>query len=141
MTEQTLPAMKFDGEKPRTDLIPWDAVMEAAKVFTFGAAKYDDRNYFGLAQSRLFGAVQRHLIAWYEGEDVDPETDMSHLSHALCGVMMLLEKEMHGLGEDDRPWSSSSAVADELNAVVDKARADSNSASINARQVSRRRRR
>lgn len=100
----TLPALKFDGEKPRTDLVPWDVVLEAAKVFTYGAAKYDDRNYFGLSQSRLYGAVQRHLIAWYTGEDTDPETGESHLSHALCGVMMLLEKEMHELGDDDRPW-------------------------------------
>jgi hypothetical protein len=104
--------MKFDGEKARMDLVPWDVVEKAARVFTYGAAKYDDRNYYGLSQSRLFGAVQRHLTAWYTGKDTDPETGESHLSHALCGVMMLLEKEIHELGPDDRPWSARDRESD-----------------------------
>lgn len=124
-----LPAMKFDGAKPRTDLVPWDTVLEAAAVFGYGAAKYDDRNYYGLSQSRLYGATIRHLAAWWLGEDDDPESGHKHLSHALCGVMMLLEKELHELGEDDRPWSGRDREPG-LDSVADAPRAEEESHGI-----------
>lgn len=96
--------IKYDAGKPRMDLVPWDSVRAMAEVMTFGAAKYEDRNYYGLAQSRLYAAVQRHLTAWFLGEDADPETSLSHLAHAMAGVAMLLEKDINKQGEDDRPW-------------------------------------
>jgi hypothetical protein len=93
---------KDDGGKRRMDLIPWAAVDAAAEVFAFGAQKYSERNYQGLAQSRLFAATMRHLSAWWQGEDTDPETGMPHLAHVVCDTMMLLEKELESLGVDDR---------------------------------------
>lgn len=93
--------VKDDADKAPLDLLPWDAILGAAKVFGFGRRKYSAWNWCGLSKSRLFGAAVRHLIAYWIGEDLDPETKLPHLDHALCCVMMLRSTLSHG--KDDRP--------------------------------------
>lgn len=95
---------KDDSGKIRVDLVPVGAVIDAATVFGFGAAKYGARNWEqGIDTSRLYGAALRHLLAWQSGEDLDPESGEPHLSHALCSVMMLSETAKHLRARDDRP--------------------------------------
>lgn len=96
--------------KVRTDLFPPTALYGISTVFTYGAAKYDDWNWAkGLQYSRLYGALQRHLLSWYMGQDLDPETGFSHLWHAGCNIAMLIHTEMvykttaNNKGLDDRP--------------------------------------
>lgn len=68
-----------------------------------GERKYGTYNWMhGMSWSRLVGAAMRHLTAWHSGEDLDPETSLSHLGHARCCLAMLLAYQTHGLGEDDR---------------------------------------
>lgn len=94
---------KFDGDKPRMDLVPSLAIIEIAKVMTFGAKKYGDHNWLGgLKLSRLIAAGLRHIFAWLSGESFDPETDLSHLSHAACCCLMALETLMRRPELDDR---------------------------------------
>lgn len=58
----------------------------------------------GMDFSRLFSAGQRHLIAWWEGETIDPESGLPHLAHAACCVLFLLALEKRGFKKnDDRP--------------------------------------
>lgn len=96
-------AVKADGDKVRTDLLPVGPMLAIAEVLTFGAKKYADHNWRqGFKWSRLLGAAMRHLFAFLRGEDKDPETGLSHLAHLGCCVMFLLEHEQRGLGEDDR---------------------------------------
>lgn len=84
--------MKFDRGKPRLDLLPTSALEEVAKVMAAGAAKYDDHNWRkGTAWSRYYAAALRHLFAWWRGEDNDPETGLSHLAHATCCLLFILE--------------------------------------------------
>lgn len=85
------------------DLIPPLALNEVAKVFAFGANKYGDHNWRGgLNWSRLAGASLRHITAWISGETLDPESGCSHLAHAACNILMLLESGRLDLGKDDR---------------------------------------
>jgi hypothetical protein len=56
-----------------------------------------------MAWSRCFGALMRHMTAWWEERDVDEETGMSHLWHAGCCILFLIAYELRGLGTDDRP--------------------------------------
>ncbi len=82
---------KFDQKKPRMDLIPSVALYELAKVLTFGADKYGDNNWKdGIEFSRLYAAALRHLLAYKSGETIDPESKISHLSHALCNISFLV---------------------------------------------------
>jgi hypothetical protein len=97
-------ARKDDGGKAPWHLLPVDAVRGIVAVLGFGAAKYGERNWeAGMAWSRPYAALQRHMTAWFEGEAKDPETGMSHLWHAGCCCLFLIAYEMRGIGTDDRP--------------------------------------
>ncbi len=94
---------KYDGGKPRMELLATEALRGTAQVLTFGAKKYDDNNWRkGMSWSRLYGALLRHLAAWNEGEDLDPESGLPHLDHAACCVMFLQSYSRRGAGKDDR---------------------------------------
>lgn len=96
-------AIKFDGSKPRMELLPAVAIEEIAKVLTFGAVKYDSWNWAkGFKWSRLLGAALRHLFAFMRGEDKDPESGLSHLAHAGCCIVFLLWHEKFKKELDDR---------------------------------------
>lgn len=95
--------VKHDDGKPRFDLIPPEAELEVAKVFTYGAKKYSDNNYrIGTQWTRYVAAARRHINAWQDGESLDPETGLNHLSHAIASLMMLLVLQLTGKGEDNR---------------------------------------
>ena len=81
---------KFDGEKPRMDLLDADYLEGVAKVLTFGANKYAAHNWReGINVSRLIAASYRHLGAINRGEDVDSESGLAHAYHLGCCVMFL----------------------------------------------------
>lgn len=95
---------KYDMGKPRMSLIPNLALKEIAKVLTFGAKKYDSHNWRkGLNYSRVMDALLRHLGEFMDGEDLDPETGLSHIAHAACNVIFLLTFILEGRSDlDDR---------------------------------------
>jgi len=96
-------ALKHDAGKPRVDLIPAGALLDVARVFTHGAKKYEDYNWLrGTAWSRYYAALMRHMLAWWGGEDLDDESGLSHLSHATCCLMILMEYSTEKIGKDDR---------------------------------------
>lgn len=97
--------LKYDGEKPRMDLLDPYAIEQLAKVLTFGASKYAAHNWRqGLHKSRLIAAGLRHLFAYLGGQDTDPETGLSHAAHAMCCCMFILGLE-HRPELDDR-WKA-----------------------------------
>jgi hypothetical protein len=89
--------------KPRLELLPGAALEQIAEVLTYGAAKYEANNWCrGARWGRYFAALLRHVFAWWRGEDLDPETGMSHLAHAGCCLLFLMEYQRNGWGTDDR---------------------------------------
>lgn len=96
---------KFDSGKVRMELLPPGALRGIAEIFSFGAQKYASWNWAGGIQySRLYGALLRHMNAWYRGEKNDPESGKSHLYHAGCCLMMLIDtQENLDKSLDDRP--------------------------------------
>ena len=95
--------VKFDGGKLRFDLIPPSFLWAVADILTYGANKYSARNWeTGMAWSRPFAALMRHMWAWWGGEDKDPETGKSHLHHAACNLAFLIEYENTKRDFDDR---------------------------------------
>jgi hypothetical protein len=102
--------VKFDADKPRTDLLSPIALIKISEVLTYGANKYTDNNWRkGMYWSRCLGACLRHLFAYLGGQDNDPETGLSHLAHAGCCIMFLLEYEETRREYDDRYRSSPDA--------------------------------
>lgn len=97
--------LKYDEEKNRLELIHPLFIEATASILTFGAKKYAAWNWYkGITYSRCFGALLRHLFAWWRHEDVDADTGKSHLWHASCELMFLITFEAESRKElDDRP--------------------------------------
>jgi hypothetical protein len=96
----------FDEGKPRVDLIPVLSLIELGKVMDYGANKYGQHNwsqYAGRwAWTQLIASCLRHLYAWMLGEDLDKESGLNHLAHALANITMLLDLQIMDKGIDDR---------------------------------------
>lgn len=92
------------GVKPqRYDLLPREALDRIAEVYGFGAEKYAAHNWRrGYEWGKSYAALQRHLTAWWDGEDTDPESGLSHLAHAGFHVNTLLTFLVDHPDFDDR---------------------------------------
>jgi len=92
-----------DGKAPLEYLVT--TVMDGdARVHKSGADKY---GLFNWREDRILastykGAMLRHLKAWCEGEDLDPESGESHLYHIRACCAIVLDSEMHDTLIDDR---------------------------------------
>lgn len=96
--------VKNDTGKVQMALIPPEALLEVAKVFTHGAKKYPRDNFrIGTIWSRYADALARHLNAWLLREDNDTESDINHLAHIAANAMILYVLQRWSLGTDDRP--------------------------------------
>ena len=103
LTQKDEPGVKHDAGKPRLDLIPFDALNDIGLVLDYGAKKYGERNWEkGMSWGRCFGALLRHLGAYWAGEDLDPETRLPHLAHAGCCLLFLSAYRVRKAGTDDR---------------------------------------
>jgi hypothetical protein len=93
------------GSKPwRYDLIPVRPLRALAEHYGRGAEKYSARNYErGYEWSLSYAALQRHLNAFWGGEDLDPETGTHHLSAAAWHCFTLYEFTLKHPDFDDRP--------------------------------------
>lgn len=102
--------IRYDEGKPQFHLIPSDGLSELAKVYVFGASKYAPYNWErGMAWSRVFNALLRHLYAFWDGERHDKETGLHHMAHVAWNALALLVYSLRGIGEDDRKASFLSA--------------------------------
>lgn len=93
--------VKDDGGKLRFDLIPPEVETALAEVLTFGANKYTDDGWRTVpnAEKRYTAALGRHLNAAKRGETFDPESNLTHLQHALCNLAFLVALEEKRLRE------------------------------------------
>lgn len=84
---------KHDQGKSPIHLIPTKCIDDAARVFGFGAQKYGENNWRqdlnNMPYSRHYSSIQRHLMAWFSGEEIDPESGLHHINHALTQLMIL----------------------------------------------------
>jgi hypothetical protein len=91
-TQQETIGLKYDGEKSRMALLSFEALEEISKVLTFGAQKYSANNWQLVenGMERYESAMLRHLTAIHKGEEIDPESGLSHWGHAGCCMMFLI---------------------------------------------------
>ena len=94
--------IKFDKDKQRWDLLPTIAVAEVVGVLTYGARKYAPDNWRHVAgwKWRYYGAAMRHLVAWWLGEMIDPESGKHHLAHAVCCLLFATELDLSEIAPD-----------------------------------------
>lgn len=88
------PKTAFGNAKPCLHYVPMKAMLEVAEVMRTGAIKYGTKNWRQqpVAASIYYDACHRHLIDWFEGrEDLDKESQKSHLAHAICCLLILMD--------------------------------------------------
>lgn len=87
--------------KPRFDLIPYDALDEVAAVFEYGERKHGKDNWKkGLPASAHFSSAIGHMSKFAQGERLD-ESGHPHIVHAICRIMMLYHSIENGIGDHD----------------------------------------
>ena len=94
--EDTGKGVKFDSGKTELSLLLQgcaNAIEKVAEVLTFGAKKYTRNGWQTVddAERRYTDALYRHMNAIHRGEELDPESGLSHRAHAACNAMFLLE--------------------------------------------------
>lgn len=95
----------FDQGKPPLALLSRLALEDTAHVLAFGAEKYEPHNWRkGISWTSIMNSALRHLMAFNDGEDLDPESGLSHLAHAMCDVMFLLEYTHEEETPNDDRW-------------------------------------
>lgn len=97
-------------------LIPDAAVAHLATAFFEGASKYGAYNWrvAGVRASTYVAAVRRHIGKWWNGENEDRKTRVHHLANAMACCAILLDSEVQGMLNDDRP------PRQELDALMEK---------------------
>lgn len=96
-------------------VLPWRVLCRVALAMTEGALKYGRHNYraAGVRASVYFDAVvARHLTDWWEGVDIDPDSNLHHLDKAIAGLMVMRDSMLHGNFVDDRPPRGSAEALD-----------------------------
>lgn len=108
----TKPSNPKDGvgsRKVGLHAVPFTVLWELGNAMTEGGYKYGTHNYreAGVRASVYFdAAVARHLGAWWEGEDIDPDSGVNHVTKAIASLVVLRDSMIRGNWVDDRPIKS-----------------------------------
>ena len=82
--------VRFNQGKLRYDLLHPVAQQGLVEVLSFGATKYEARNWEkGLSWSSTIASMKRHLAAIERGEDFDSESGLKHIDHLQCNAHFL----------------------------------------------------
>lgn len=88
--------IKFDGQKNRWDLVPFDTLDEVVKRFTHGAVKYSDNNWKNVNPERYKAALMRHFSSYMQGEEMDPDCpELTHIGAVAWNSLILLYFQLH----------------------------------------------
>lgn len=116
-------ALRYNEGKPKYSLIDLEAFEQCARVLDYGAKKYTiyvdkggneikgsevtlmsetlkvkhsgrDNWKNGLKKSEVLDSMLRHITALRNGEELDPESGLSHIGHIQCNAMFLGSKNL-----------------------------------------------
>ena len=85
--------VKHDDGKPEWVYLPWAALEQVVKVQDYGAARYSRDNWKLIKnlEPRYLSAALRHIAAHAQGQQLDPESGLPHLAHAITSLLFVLE--------------------------------------------------
>lgn len=108
---QKLEGKKYDTGKNRMGLMCENfsrALWEVAKVSTFGSQKYGDDTWQDLSnpKKRYMDALCRHLFQHLQGEKINEESGLLHLSHCAWNILALIEFELKETHDIQNVWEN-----------------------------------
>lgn len=106
--------MSYPDDNPKTavgaskvplHLVPPVAAHYMALAFKDGAAKYGPYNWreHTVSASVYYGAMRRHMDAWWDGENLSQDALVHHLGHVMACCAIVLDAMTIGKLNDDRP--------------------------------------
>ena len=81
--------VKYDDEKLPYHLVPFDVIDDIVRVQQYGAKKYTPNGWQTVPNGveRYISAAFRHMSSFQQGQVLDTESGLPHLTHALCSLM------------------------------------------------------
>lgn len=97
--------------------ISMPVIAELGVAMAEGAMKYARHNYraVGVRASVYLDAEMRHMAAWWEGQDLDPDSGVNHVTKAIACLFVLRDSMIQGNWVDDRPPRSPEGWLEPLN--------------------------
>lgn len=104
-TKDTNPKDAVGIKKVPFSTVPSEVTAEVGLALLEGALKYGRHNYrsVGVRASVYYDAALRHLTAFWEGQDTDPDSGLSHIVKCLACLYVLRDSQHMGNWVDDRP--------------------------------------
>ncbi len=123
---------RYNAGKLKWSLLDWRSLASMVRVLMYGAHKYSvfenssgdivtgaeispeaaekleqvssgQHNWkTGLKTTEIIDSIMRHLLAYAEGEDNDPESGLPHTGHLFCNIMFLEYMSKNRPDLDDR---------------------------------------
>lgn len=105
MSRKPNPKALAGREKRQFQFVPVGVLEEIADGMAEGAKKYGPFNWreTPIEMSDYYDSSLRHLTAWFNGEDIDPDSGVHHLSKAITGLIVVRDAIDAGSIIDDRP--------------------------------------
>jgi hypothetical protein len=103
--KETNPKDALGINKTPFSTISAPVIAEIGVAMLEGALKYGRHNYrdVGVRASVYYDAALRHLTKWWEGENIDPDSGLSHITKALATLVVLRDSQLYKNMNDDRP--------------------------------------
>ena len=113
LLKDTNPKDAIGISKAPMSTVPAAVLAEVGVAMLEGACKYGRSNFriAGVRASVYYDATMRHLMAWWEGEDTDPDSGMSHVTKAITSLVVLRDAMIQDMCTDDRPPRSAEFYA------------------------------
>ena len=109
VSKETNPKDAISTKKPRFySGLPANVTKEVSIGMMEGAMKYGRHNYrvTGVRASVYVDATIGHILDYWEGQDIDPESNLHHITKAIASLYVLRDSQMRSICEDDRPPKS-----------------------------------
>lgn len=109
MSKPTNPKESIGIKKPRFySGVPANVTREVSVGLMEGAMKYGRHNFreLGVKSSVYVDATIGHILDYWEGEDIDPESNLHHITKAIASLYVLRDAQMRDMCVDDRPPTS-----------------------------------
>jgi hypothetical protein len=103
-SKESNPKDMIGSNKLPLHLWPNTATAMGCLGFLNGMLKYGRSNFriHGIRASIYYDAAKRHLDAWFEGEECDPDDGVPHLAAALACIAIIVDAQAAGKLNDDR---------------------------------------
>ncbi len=104
-SDQTNPKDLIGVKKVQVGLLPAAGKIYGALAMENGAKKYSPFNWRNnkVKYTVYLNAIERHLLALWDGEDTASDSGVSHLGHLIANASILADAIEGGFLIDDRP--------------------------------------